>query len=145
MQSWMAVISLLRMAACESLKPNLWILQEVLATYRSGTWRRDWTKKSFPVLTTWKKNWCLYTCIFLPEHEKLWPSDSSSLPAWLQLQCHERHEGPGAGLCHTPAREVTSSANNTAAMKQHKEACSNRHFLPFWRRNGLPDDWEPLD
>lgn len=57
------------------------------------------------------------------------PSDSSSLPAWLQLQCHEKREGPSAELCYTPAREETSSANNIPYNNARKHAVTGISYL----------------
>lgn len=47
----------------------------------------------------------------VPGHERLWPSGNNSLPAWLQLLCHEMHEEPNAGLCCIPTRNWIIAIN----------------------------------
>ena len=127
----MTAISLLWMTAGESFKPSLCSVQcvnpsggLVTDTCRSlsGTVHGgdNVLRRALPGLTTWKSA-CTCKLYGLPGHGRLWPSDSSSLPAWLQLQCHEKHEGPSAELCCTPAREK-KIISKQHTMQQQKEA-----------------------
>lgn len=47
-----------------------------------------------------------------PEHEKLAPTDSSSLPSWLRSLCCGKREGPSAELSGNPESEEKKNVRN---------------------------------